>query len=117
MKQEYASADLPASALIDRRIADLGDWRGAALARMRALIKKRCPTSWKNGSGWGHPCWSSQGILCTGESYKSHVKLTFLKGAALEDPDGCSTPAWTATRAAPSTSTKARRWTPRRFAP
>ena len=88
MKQENASADLPASALIDRRIADLGDWRGAALARVRALIHEAVPGVEEEWKWMGTPVWSSQGILCTGESYKSHVKLTFLKGASLEDPSG-----------------------------
>jgi hypothetical protein len=88
MKQENASADVPASALIDRRIADLGDWRGAALARVRALIHEAVPGVEEEWKWMGTPVWSSQGILCTGESYKSHVKLTFLKGASLEDPSG-----------------------------
>ena len=88
MKPENASADLPASALIDRRIADLGDWRGAALARVRALIHEAVPCVEEEWKWMGTPVWSSQGILCTGESYKSHVKLTFLKGASLEDPAG-----------------------------
>jgi hypothetical protein len=88
MKQENASADLPPSALIDRRIADLGDWRGAALARVRALIHEAVPGVEEEWKWMGTPVWSSQGILCTGESYKSHVKLTFLKGASLEDPSG-----------------------------
>ncbi|MFJ1467322.1 DUF1801 domain-containing protein [Massilia orientalis] len=88
MKQENASAELPASALIDRRIADLGDWRGAALARVRALIHEAVPGVVEEWKWMGTPVWSSGGILCTGESYKSHVKLTFLKGASLEDPSG-----------------------------
>lgn len=88
MKQENAFADLPASALIDRRIADLGDWRGAALARVRALIHEAVPGVVEEWKWMGTPVWSSGGILCTGESYKSHVKLTFLKGASLEDPSG-----------------------------
>ena len=88
MKQENASADLPASALIDRRIADLGGWRGAALARVRALIHEAVPDVVEEWKWMGTPVWNSQGILCTGESYKSHVKLTFLKGASLDDPAG-----------------------------
>jgi hypothetical protein len=88
MKQENASADLPASALIDRRIADLGDWRGAALARVRALIHEAVPDVVEEWKWMGTPVWNSQGILCTGESYKAHVKLTFLKGASLDDPAG-----------------------------
>lgn len=88
MKQENASTDMPASALIDRRIADLGDWRGETLARVRALIKEAVPGVVEEWKWMGTPVWNSQGILCTGESYKSHVKLTFLKGASLEDPSG-----------------------------
>jgi len=88
MKQENSSADLPASALIDRRIADLGDWRGAALAKVRALIHEAVPGVVEEWKWMGTPVWSSGGILCTGESYKSHVKLTFLKGASLDDPSG-----------------------------
>ena len=88
MKQENASTDLPASARIDRRIADLGDWRGAALARVRALIHEAVPGVVEEWKWMGTPVWSSGGILCTGESYKSHVKLTFLKGASLDDPSG-----------------------------
>lgn len=74
-----------ASALIDRRIAELGGWRGEALARMRGLIHAACPEvveEWK----WNVPVWSRDGILCTGEAYKAAVKLTFPKGATLDDP-------------------------------
>ena len=83
-----ASADKPvhdASRLIDERIRDLGGWRGETLARMRALIlgaDAGMIEEWK----WGTPVWSRGGILCTGESYKSVVKLTFAKGASLQDP-------------------------------
>jgi hypothetical protein len=75
------------SALIDMRIAELGDWRGAALARVRALIQQALPEvveEWK----WRVPVWSHNGIVCTGEAYKSAVKLTFPKGASLPDPAG-----------------------------
>jgi hypothetical protein len=75
-----------ASALIDERIAGLGDWRGAALARMRGLIKEAIPDVVESWKWMGTPVWEHGGILCTGESYKSWVKLTFLKGASLEDP-------------------------------
>jgi hypothetical protein len=74
-----------ASQLIDKRIAELGDWRGQALSRMRKLIQEADPDvveEWK----WMGPVWSHDGIICTGESYKSTVKLTFAKGAALKDP-------------------------------
>ena len=88
MNKNDATADLPASALIDRRIADLGDWRGATLARVRALIHEAVPGVVEEWKWMGTPVWSSDGILCTGESYRSHVKLTFLKGASLPDPAG-----------------------------
>lgn len=73
--------------LIDERIAELGGWRGEMLARARKLILEADPAiteEWK----WGGPVWSRDGILCTGESYKNHVKLTFAKGASLDDPAG-----------------------------
>ena len=73
------------SKLIDSRIKELGDWRGRTLARLRALIKRADPgiaEEWK----WGVPVWSRDGILCTGETYKSVVKLTFARGASLKDP-------------------------------
>ena len=85
MKKPPPTQDASASDLIDQRIAELGDWRGPALARMRKLIKEADPAGveeWK----WGGPAWSHGGILCTGESYKDKVKLTFAKGAALPDP-------------------------------
>ena len=85
MKKSGASQGQPASALISERIAGLGDWRGKTLARMRSLIKEADPDvveEWK----WGIPVWSHDGIICTGESYKKAVKLTFAKGAFLEDP-------------------------------
>lgn len=77
-----------ASALIDQRIQDLGDWRGKTLAKVRALIHAADPQVVEEWKWMGTPVWSHDGILCTGESYKSHVKLTFLKGAALPDPSG-----------------------------
>jgi len=75
-----------ASALISQRIAELGDWRGATLARMRALIHEADPEVVEEWKWMGTPVWSHDGILCTGETYKSVVKLTFAKGAALPDP-------------------------------
>ncbi|MGB9107958.1 MAG: DUF1801 domain-containing protein [Telluria sp.] len=77
-----------ASASIDERIASLADWRGAALARMRGLIKEAIPDVLESWKWMGTPVWEHGGILCTGESYKSWVKLTFLKGASLDDPAG-----------------------------
>jgi hypothetical protein len=76
----------PASTLIDQRIADLKDWRGPALARMRQLIHEAAPGVVEEWKWMGTPVWSLGGILCTGESYKAAVKLTFLKGASLPDP-------------------------------
>jgi len=75
-----------ASARIDERINELGDWRGTVLARVRALIHEADPDVVEEWKWMGTPVWSHGGILCTGESYKSVVKLTFHKGAALEDP-------------------------------
>ncbi|MCL4813599.1 MAG: DUF1801 domain-containing protein [Vicinamibacteraceae bacterium] len=81
----------PASDLISRRIADLGDWRGKTLARMRALIHEADPDvveewKWVKPTNPGTPVWSDGGIICTGECYKGVVKLTFAKGASLKDP-------------------------------
>ena len=76
-----------AAELIDARIQQLGDWRGAMLARLRALIKEADPQvveEWK----WSNPVWSHDGLICTGESYKKVVKMTFPKGASLPDPAG-----------------------------
>jgi hypothetical protein len=80
-----ASQGQSAAELISKRIAELGDWRGETLGRMRSLIKEADPDvveEWK----WAIPVWSHDGIICTGESYKSVVKLTFHKGASLKDP-------------------------------
>lgn len=76
----------PASTLIDQRIADLNDWRGPVLARMRQLIHEAAPDVVEEWKWMGTPVWSLGGILCTGESYKAAVKLTFIHGAALPDP-------------------------------
>jgi hypothetical protein len=75
-----------ASKLIDERIAELGDWRGKTLSRMRKLIKAADPDVVEEWKWMGTPVWSHDGIICTGESYKSVVKLTFAKGASLKDP-------------------------------
>jgi hypothetical protein len=85
MKKSNASEGQPASELVSQRIAELGDWRGETLGRMRKLIQQADPDvveEWK----WGIPVWSHDGILCTGETYKKVVKLTFAKGASLADP-------------------------------
>jgi Uncharacterized conserved protein len=76
------------SELIDQRIRDLDDWRGEMLARLRALIKQADPDVVEEWKWRGVPVWSHDGIICTGETYKSVVKMTFAKGASLEDPSG-----------------------------
>ena len=76
------------SRLIDARIEELGDWRGATLARVRALIRQADPEVAEEWKWRGVPVWEHAGIICTGETYKSVVKLTFAKGAALDDPSG-----------------------------
>ncbi|MBI5481909.1 MAG: DUF1801 domain-containing protein [Deltaproteobacteria bacterium] len=91
MHKQVASQGQSASALITKRIAGLGDWRGETLARMRKLIKEAHPDvveewKWVKPTNPGTPVWSHDGIICTGESYKSVVKLTFARGAFLEDP-------------------------------
>ena len=86
-KAAKPKASESASRLIDERIGELGGWRGEALARMRALILSADPAmteEWK----WAVPVWSHHGIVCTGEAYKKAVKLTFAKGASVEDPSG-----------------------------
>ena len=93
MKESGASQGQSASELISKRIAELGDWRGETLARMRKLIEEADPDvveelKWVKPSSPGTPVWSHDGMICTGESYKDVVKLTFSKGASLEDPAG-----------------------------
>jgi hypothetical protein len=84
---EAKGGDSP-SRLIDGRIKELGDWRGEMLARIRALIKQADPEAVEEWKWRGVPVWSHAGIICTGETYKAVVKMTFAKGAALEDPAG-----------------------------
>ena len=86
MKKSDVNEGESASKLITKRIADLGDWRGETLARMRKLIKAAAPDVVEEWKWMGTPVWSHDGIICTGESYKDKVKLTFAKGAALKDP-------------------------------
>ena len=86
MKKTATPNDESPSRLIDARIKELGDWRGKTLARVRALIKKADPAVVEEWKWRGVPVWSHDGIICTGETYKSVVKLTFAKGAALADP-------------------------------
>jgi len=91
MKKSDSNEGQSASARIDKRIAELGDWRGETLSRMRKLIKQAAPdvveeVKWVKATNPGTPTWSHDGIICTGEPYKSVVKLTFAKGASLKDP-------------------------------
>lgn len=82
-----STVDCPsAPELIDKKIAELGDWRGATLSQLRALIKEAAPNAIEEMKWMGTPVWSLNGIICTGETYKSKVKLTFAKGASLNDP-------------------------------
>jgi hypothetical protein len=86
MKKSGASQGQPASKLISKRIAELGDWRGETLRRMRKLIQDADPDIVEEWKWMGTPVWSHDGIICTGETYKTVVKLTFAKGASLLDP-------------------------------
>lgn len=87
MRKSVSQKETSPSRMIDERIKELGDWRGRMLSRLRTLIKQADPEvveEWK----WGVPVWSHDGLICTGETYKNVVKMTFAKGAALEDPSG-----------------------------
>jgi len=86
MKKSDANQGESASDLISKKIAELGDWRGKTLSRMRKLIKEADPDIVEEWKWMGTPVWSHDGIVCTGESYKKVVKLTFAKGASLKDP-------------------------------
>jgi len=86
-KSPSKSAESP-SELIDARIAELGDWRGEMLSQLRALIKEADPEVAEEWKWRGTPVWSHSGLICTGETYKSVVKMTFAKGASLADPSG-----------------------------
>ena len=86
-KSRSKKAESP-SELIDARIEDLGDWRGEMLSRLRALIKEADPEVAEEWKWRGTPVWSHNGLICTGETYKSVVKMTFAKGASLKDPSG-----------------------------
>jgi len=91
MKESDSNKGQSASERIDKRIAELGDWRGKTLSRMRKLVKEADPdvveeVKWVKRTSPGTPTWSHDGIICTGETYKSVVKLTFAKGASLKDP-------------------------------
>lgn len=86
MKSSDVNQNQSASELIDNRIVELGDWRGETLSRIRKLIKDAAPDVVEEWKWMGTPVWSHNGIICTGESYKDKVKLTFMKGASLQDP-------------------------------
>ena len=88
MKKSATATSESASKLIDARIEELDDWRGKTLARVRTLIKQADPEVVEEWKWRGVPVWSHAGIICTGETYKSVVKMTFAKGASLEDPSG-----------------------------
>jgi hypothetical protein len=94
MKKPDTNQSKSPSQLITERIAELGDWRGETLAQIRELIKEADPEiteelKWRKPTNpWGVPVWSDSGIVCTGETYKTHVKLTFAKGASINDPEG-----------------------------
>jgi len=87
------------SQLIDERIVELDDWRGEMLARIRTLIKEADPEVSEEWKWRGTPVWSHNGMICTGETYKDHVKITFARGASLKDPDGLFTQDGTVRRA------------------
>ena len=86
MKEQDATESASASAQIDERISELGDWRGETLARMRALIHEADANVVETWKWMGTPVWERDGVICTGETYKDKVKLTFLKGASVADP-------------------------------
>ena len=88
MKKSETQEDRSASQLIDARIAELGDWRGKVLSRIRGLIREADPEVVEEWKWRGVPAWSHGGLICTGETYKDVVKMTFAKGAALQDPSG-----------------------------
>lgn len=87
-KAAMGNGEKPPSRLIDEKIEGLGDWRGAVLRRIRGLIREADPEIVEEWKWRGTPVWSHDGIVCTGESYRDHVKLTFARGASLDDPAG-----------------------------
>ena len=111
-----ANNETKASKLIDKKIRELGDWRGKTLSKVRGIIKEADfdvveEWKWVKPTNPGTPVWSHNGGICTGESYKNVVKLTFFKGAALNDPSGLSTPALTGRSGVPSISKRLTRLT------
>lgn len=104
MKKPNVNQSKSPSELITQRIAELGSWRGEMLAQVRRLIKEADPEiveewKWVKPSNPGTPVWSHNGIVCTGESYKDHIKITFSKGASIKDPEGIFTQMGTQRRA------------------
>ena len=114
MKKSEPQGSKSAARLIDARIEELGDWRGEMLGRLRTLIKQADPEVTEEWKWRGVPVWSHDGIICTGETYKNVVKMTFAKGAALKDPSRLFKPVWRETSGVPSTSPRARRSTRKR---
>ena len=114
MEKSASQEDKSPSQLIDARIEELGDWRGEMLSRLRALVKEADPDVVEEWKWRGVPVWSHDGIICTGETYKSVVKLTFAKARRWRTLQASSTPASKGTPGARSTSTKGRRSTRRR---
>jgi hypothetical protein len=100
--------------LIDARVRELGDWRGETLARIRSLIKETDPEVVEKWKWRGVPVWEHAGIICTGETHKTVLKMTFARGASLKDHHASSTPASKATPGVPSISMRATRWMKRR---
>jgi hypothetical protein len=111
MKKSGSQRVESASRLIDARIQELDDWRREMLSRLRALIKQADPEIVEEWKWMGTPVWSNGGIVCTGETYKSVVKMTFAKGASLDDPRVSSILVSTVERGVPLTSAKATRLT------
>ena len=109
MKKAGPKSSKPASQQIDAQIKAQDDWRGEMLGRLRKLVKEADPEVVEELKWGGVPVWSHDGIISTGETYKSVVKMTFAKGASLKDPSASSIRASKETRVAPSTSAKARR--------
>jgi hypothetical protein len=114
MKKSVSQTSKSPSQLIDARIKELGDWRGQMLGRLRALIKEADPDVVEEWKWRGVPVWYHDGMICTGETYKNVVKMTFAKGRRWRILRGSSIPVLRGTPGAPSTSTRARRSTRRR---
>ena len=109
MKKSGSQEAKSPSQLIDARIEVLGDWRGEMLSRLRALVKEADPEVVEEWKWRGVPAWYHDGMICTGETHKNVVKVTFAKGASLEDPSGLFNSSLGGTPGVPSTSTRAKR--------